>query len=109
MAMQRILSASKKHKSWQLASLAITVKLDAFTKVQEAMDKMLAELKEQQKAEYAKWESCKEQIDQTEDKIKVKSQEKADLESKHKDLSNTLATVDEEISRLKDEVSNMEV
>jgi chromosome segregation ATPase len=48
-AMQRILKMSKKHKNWMLASLAVRVKLDAFTKVKAAMDKMLAELKQQQK------------------------------------------------------------
>ena len=46
-----------------LASLAVRVKLDAFTKVKAAMDKMLAELQEQQKVEYAKWETCKKDID----------------------------------------------
>ncbi len=30
---------------------------------------MLAELASQQKAEYAKWETCKKDIDTTEDKI----------------------------------------
>jgi hypothetical protein len=61
-AMQRILMTSKKTKNWLLASLAVRVKLDAFTKVKAAMDKMLAELKTQQKAEYEKNEKCKNDI-----------------------------------------------
>ena len=32
-AVQRILMVSKKHKSWQLATIAVHIKLDAFTKV----------------------------------------------------------------------------
>jgi myosin heavy subunit len=108
-AMQRIVQVARKHKNWQLASLAVHMKLDAFVKVHEAMDKMLVQLKEQQKAEYAKWESCKADLDQTEDKIKTKTQTKDDLTSKHKDLTNTLATVGTEIDRLQTEVAEMQV
>jgi len=108
-AMQRILQVARKHKNWALATLAVRVKLDAFTKVKEAMDKMLVELKDQQKTEYAKWESCKKEIDETEDKIKVKSQTKDDLDAKHKDLSNTIATIGDEIARLKEEVTQSQI
>jgi len=108
-AMQRIVQVARKNRNWQLASLAVHVKLDAFTKVQEAIDKMLVQLKAQQKQEYAKWESCKADIDETEDKIKEKSQTKADLAATHKDLTNTLAQVASEIERLSKEVSEMEV
>jgi hypothetical protein len=73
-AMQRIVQMARKHRNWALASLAVRVKLDAFTKVKEAIDKMLAELKEQQKAEYAKWESCKKSWtrQKTKSKLEVK-------------------------------------
>jgi len=108
-AMQRIVQVARKHRNWQLASLAVHVKLDAFTKVKEAIDKMLVELKAQQKQEYAKWESCKADIDQTEDKIKVKTQTKQDLDGKHKDLTNTLAQVATAIESLQNEVSEMQV
>jgi len=108
-AMNRIVAVARKHKNWMLASLAVKVKLDAFTKVKVAMDKMKAELQEQQKSEYAKNEQCKTDLDVTEDKIKVRNNEKADLDSKHKDLTNTLETVANDINRLKDEVAEMEV
>jgi len=108
-AMQRIVEVARKHKNWALASLAVRVKLDAFTKVKEAMDKMLVELQEQQKNEYDKHEKCKKEIDETEDKIKVKTQTKADLDAKHKDVTNTIATVADEIARLQNEVSEMQV
>merc|ERR1719352_31382 len=96
-AMQRILMTSKKHKSWMLASLAVRVKLDAFTKVKAAMDKMLTELKSQQKAEYAKWETCKKDIDTTEDKIWDDKVVKRDLAAKHKDLTNTLKVLNKDV------------
>merc|ERR1719160_2344785 len=85
-AMQRILSAAKKNKNWALASLAVRVRLDAFTKVKAAMDKMLAELKAQQKAEYEKGEACKKELDETEDKIKEGMNTKEDLDQKHTGL-----------------------
>jgi len=103
--MQSILLMAKKHKNWQLASLAVRVKLDAFTKVKKAMDTMLAELATQQKNEYAKWESCKKDIDTNEDKIWNAKVEKRDLGAKHKDLVNTLATVNRDIDDLKTEVA----
>jgi len=108
-AMQRILMMAKKNKNWQLASLAVRVKLDAFTKVKKAMDTMLAELKNQQKAEYAKWETCKKDIDETEDKIWNGKVEKRDLGEKHKDIMNTLATGDQDIEDLKAQVAEAEV
>merc|ERR1719446_1266317 len=108
-AMQRILMMSKKHKNWQLASLAVRVKLDAFTKVKKAMDTMLAELKAQQKEEYAKWESCKKDIDTTEDEIWNKKVEKRDLAAKHKDLVNTLKVLNKDIDDIKAEVAEAEV
>merc|ERR1719263_2405056 len=104
-AMKRILTVSKKHKNWLLASLAVHVKLDAFTKVKAAMDKMLAELKSQQKAEYEKNEACKQEIDETEDKIKVSEQTKQDLDDKHKELVNTLDALAKRSSELKAEVA----
>jgi len=108
-AMQRILMTSKKHRSWLLASLAVQVKLDAFTKVKAAMDKMLVELAAQQKAEYAKWETCKKDIDTTEDEIWNGKVEKRDLASKHKDVENTLKMLNKDIDDLKAEVAEAEV
>jgi chromosome segregation ATPase len=108
-AMQRLLMMSKKSKNWMLASLAVRVKLDAFGKVKKAMDTMLAELKTQQKAEYAKWEQCKKDIDTTEDKIWNGKVEKRDLGEKHKDIMNTLAVGDGEIKDLKTQVAEAEV
>jgi len=70
---------------------------------------MLAELKNQQKAEYAKWETCKTDIDQTEDKIWTGKVEKRDLGEKHKDIMNTLATGDQDIEDLKTQVAEAEV
>jgi len=108
-AMQKIMTVAKKHHNWLLMSLAVRVKLDAFSKVNAEIDKLLVELKKQQGEEIAKNEQCKKDIDETEDSIKVGELKKRDLGESHKDLTNTLETLNEDIVTLKNEVANMEV
>jgi hypothetical protein len=108
-AMQRMVKVARKYRNWQLASLAVRVKLDAFTKVKEAMDKLLAELKAEQKAEYDKWVECKKEIDVLEDKIKEKDNVKEDLDAKHKELVNLLETLAKKITELEAEIAELEV
>merc|ERR1719258_86219 len=107
--MQKLMMLGKKSNNMALMSLAVRVKLDAFDKVKKTMDNMLAELKTQQKNEYDQNERCKKDIDETEDTIKVEQRNKKDLEDRNKDLTNTLATLNDEIKTLKQEVSDMEV
>merc|ERR1719454_2228985 len=80
-AMQHIMQVARKHKNWQLASLAVRVKV----------------------------ESCKKELDETEDKIKEATNVQEDLDSKHKDLTNTLARLAKRIDELKNEVKENEV
>merc|ERR1719253_619337 len=108
-AMQRIAEVAKKHKNWSLASLAVRVRLDAFTKIKEMMDKMLVELKKQQAEEYEKAEACKKVIDETEDTIKEKNNLKDDLDEKHKSLKNSLETLATEIAELQKEEEDMKI
>jgi len=108
-AMERIAEVARRHKNWALVALAVRVRLDAFTKVKEAMDKMLAELKKQQKEEYDKVQSCKKDIDMTEDSIKEKNNIKDDLDEKHKELTNTLTTLTTEIAELQAEEAEMQI
>merc|ERR1712146_281272 len=70
-AMKRLAAIAKRHKNWSLAALAVRTRLDAFTKVKAAMDKMTAELEAQQKNDYEKNEQCKKDLDTTEDNIKI--------------------------------------
>jgi len=107
--MKKLLMLGKKSNNVALLALAVRVKLDAFDKVKKTMDNMLAELKTQQKNEYEQNERCKKEIDSTEDTIKVEQRNKKDLGEKNEDLTNTLATLNDEIKTLKQEVSDMEV
>merc|ERR1719506_1404872 len=98
-ALARVLRAAKKNQDWVLLSLAFRARLDKFSKVKEMMDKMVVELKEQQKQEYAKWESCKQELDTTDDKIKEATKEKNDLDSKKMGLENTIEQLNTEIAQ----------
>mmetsp|Transcript_95740 Transcript_95740/g.253037 ORF Transcript_95740/g.253037 Transcript_95740/m.253037 type:complete len:740 (-) Transcript_95740:71-2290(-) len=106
-AMQRLASVGKRNKNWALMALAVRVRLDTFTKVIEAMDKMMAEMQRQQKEEYEKSEFCKKEIDKLEDEIKVGVNTKEDLDEKHQQLVNTLDTLAHDLEALKAEEEEM--
>merc|ERR1711865_1193851 len=107
--MQKLMKLGRKSNNVALMSLAVRIKLDAFDKVKKTMDNMLAELKTQQKNEYDQNERCKKDINETEDTIKVEQRNKQDLEEKNEDLTNTLATLTDEVKTLKQQVSDSEV
>lgn len=108
-AVQRIAKTANKGHSWALLSLAVRMQLDVFTKVKETMDKMLAELAKQQKEEYAKWESCKKNIDETEDSIKEGDNLKEDLGEKHQAVSDEIQTLTSEIAQLQKDIADVEI
>merc|ERR1711920_828919 len=62
LAAAQIMAVAKRHgrnsQGWRLATLAVRVQLDGFEKVKEVLDEMIVELKQQQKHEYDKHESC---------------------------------------------------
>jgi len=108
-AMTRLASTAKKTNSWALASLAINVRMDSFTKVQVMLDKMLTKLKKQQQDEYEKVESCKTELDKTEDSIKEAKIKERDLDEKFREVTNTVDTLKANVEALKTDVKNMEV
>jgi len=85
-AASQLIQVARQHAGtsggWNLALLAVSAQIDGFEKVKEMMDKMIAELKEQQKAEYEKHEACKKDIDTNEDSTMQKEAEAKDNEAK---------------------------
>lgn len=108
-AMKNILRVARKHHNWVLASLAVRVRLDAFTKVKEVMDKMLAELRSQQKAEAEKKDFCNQEIDQLEDSLQDAGHQHEDLQAKKLGLENSVATLKVDIENLQSEVAGLQV
>jgi len=107
-SVEHIAEVARRSGNTALAALAVRMQLDAFTKVKEMMDKMLAELQKQQALEYEKNEKCKQDIDVTEDSIKEGEELKADLEEKHTELTDTISTLETSIEELKADVKAME-
>eukprot|EP00747_Dinoflagellata_sp_TGD_P140417 gnl/TRDRNA2_/TRDRNA2_176011_c0_seq17.p1 gnl/TRDRNA2_/TRDRNA2_176011_c0~~gnl/TRDRNA2_/TRDRNA2_176011_c0_seq17.p1 ORF type:complete len:406 (+),score=144.73 gnl/TRDRNA2_/TRDRNA2_176011_c0_seq17:27-1220(+) len=108
-AMHTVMRTAVKFKDMALAGMAMKVQIDNFKLMDDALDKMIAKLESQKQEEYAKVEMCNKEIDTNEDKLKVKSDEKDDLDEKHTDLKNHIATLTDEISALKKDVEDMEV
>jgi len=94
---------------WQLATLAVGVQLDDFSKVKEMMDRMVVELKKQQQEEVEKHDACNTDIDTNEDKSRVKGSEQEDLETLVQSHEGGIANLDREISELKIELSEAQV
>jgi len=107
-AISRIMGVARKHKNLALLSLAMTTNLDAFTEVKAKMDAMVAELQAQQKAEDEKHDTCKHDIDSTEDSIKEAEWQKKNIEATKLELENTIETLTNDIQSLKDTVAEAE-
>merc|ERR1719265_1043379 len=73
------------------------------------LDKMLGELKKQQQDEYEKMESCKTELDRTEDSIKEAKIKQRDLSEKFREVTNTIDTLKANVEALKTDVKDMEV
>jgi len=108
-AAKMILRSAKKSGNYQLAALAVSVQLDAFTKVKKAMDNMLAELKKQQAAEYEKKEFCNKELDTNEDDISDKTKFSADTQSTITDLAGQIDSLKKQIEVLELDIHNSQV
>jgi len=93
----------------ELATLAVSMQLDTFTRVKELMDKMVADLKNQQSEEVSFKANCGTEFNNNEKTTQTKVEEKADLEAKIEGLSKLIATLQEEIATAKTDIANSEV
>lgn len=100
-------SDNKPHE--QLAALAVSVQLDAFTKVKKAIDDMVADLKAQQQAEVEKKATCNSELDENEKMTYTTEEALKDLQDKIAALEATIAKLTEEIAAAKKEIADMEV
>jgi len=92
--------AAAKSGDAQLAKVALKTKLLDFSEIKKAIDDMMAELKEVQKADDEKYEFCTSEIKANEKETAAKTDLKADLEQKIDDLSSTITTLTDEIAAL---------
>merc|ERR1719392_625635 len=93
----------------RLATLAVRVRLDAFTRVKKAIDDMVAQLLKEKEDEIKHKDFCVEEFNTNELQTQKKEQEKADLIAKIEDLEHTIKQLTEAIDKLKAEIAEMQV
>merc|ERR1719453_2287328 len=93
-------SLAKKIESPRLAAFALRVRLDAFTKVKEAIDDMIAQLMKQTEDEIKQKDFCVDEFNQNQLQTEKKIREKTDLEALIDDLKMTIAKLTKEIAEL---------
>lgn len=93
----------------KLSTLAMSVQLDAFTKVKEAMDQMVAELKAEQAEEVKLKEYCTTEFNANEQMTYTKTEEKEDLERKIEQLTTLKERLTKEINEANATIINTEI
>jgi chromosome segregation ATPase len=104
----QILSASGSPRT-QLSTLAVTASLDSFTKIKQAMDKMVADLKEEQASEVKLKAHCDKEFDATDKEKFRKNEEAEDLQNTIEKLAKLITKLTEEIEAAKAQVADTEV
>merc|ERR1719321_1329337 len=111
---KRQLEASKllakianKNNNPRLMTLAMSVKLDAFTKVKKAIDDMIAQLLKEKQDEIKLKDFCVEGFYQNEMATEKKEREKEDLKKLSGDLEMTIDELTKAIETLKAEVAEL--
>merc|ERR1719182_158428 len=102
-------NVAHKNQSPRLATLAVRVRLDAFTRVKKAIDDMVAQLLKEKEDEIKHKDFCVEEFNTNELQTEKKEREKADLIAKIEDLEMTIKQLTEAIDKLKAEIAEMQV
>jgi len=104
-AAKYVLAAAKKLNKPQLSQLAVKLRLDAFTKVKESIDEMIAALKKTQSDEVAKKDFCHQEFHENDMKTTEKNDLKEDLKTTLADLETSKGTLADEIAALKSQIA----
>merc|ERR1711862_988922 len=102
-------SVAKKLQNPRLATLAVRVRLDAFTRVKKAIDDMVAQLLKEKEDEIKHKDFCVEEFNTNELQTEKKERAKADLTAKIEDLEMTIKQLTDAIDALKAEIAEMQV
>jgi len=89
----------------QFSTLATAVQLDAFAKVKQLMENMIADLKDQQAEEVKFKDHCNEELGSAEKTLYEKGERRKDLEANIDDLANVMRKLQDEIDGAKAQIS----
>merc|ERR1719324_707642 len=104
-----LVAVAQKIRSPKLAAFALRVRLDAFTKVKEAIDDMIAQLLKQQEDEIKHKDFCVDDFNTNQLQTEKKEREKTDLEALIDDLKMTIAKLTKEIAGLEAEIAETQM
>lgn len=96
-------------KDPMLSVLATGVELDAFAKVKQAIDKMIATLNTQQADEVKKNDFCKDELQKNEMATAEGQDRKEGLEAKANQLASTIQSLTEDIATAKKSIASLQV
>merc|ERR1712159_94768 len=106
----KVLTAvARKTENPRLATLAVRVRLDAFTRVKKAIDDMVAQLLKEKEDEIKHKDFCVEEFNTNQLQTEKKEHEKEDLLALIEDLELQIKTLTSEIETLKSEIAEMNV
>merc|ERR1711957_324129 len=106
----KLLSAvAQKMQNPRLATLAVRVRLDAFTRVKKAIDDMVAQLLKEKEDEIKHKDFCVDEFNTNELQTEKKERAKEDLTAKIEDLDSTINQLTKTIDTLKSEMAEMQV
>jgi chromosome segregation ATPase len=107
-ASKLLAAVARKTHNPKLMTLALRIRLDAFTKVKKAIDDMVAELIKQQADEVKLKDYCIEALNVNQRNTEDKEREKKTLEETIDDLKMTIQSLTESIDTLKAEIKEMQ-
>jgi hypothetical protein len=108
-ASKLLADVAQKVHSPRLATLAVRVRLDAFTRVKKAIDDMIAQLLVEKADEIKHKDFCVDEFNKNQLETEKKEREKKDLIAKIEDLEMTIDQLTKAIETLKAEIAEMQV
>jgi len=108
-ASKLLAAVAQKVQNPRLATLAVRVRLDAFTRVKKAIDDMVAQLTKEKQDEIKHKDFCVDEFNTNELQTEKKERAKSDLTAKIEDLESTIKALTDAIDTLKSEVAEMQV
>jgi chromosome segregation ATPase len=109
MAAAILSKASLTLKAPQLSAMAVSVRLDAFVKVKQAINDMISALTKEQADEVKHKDFCTDSLNTNESKIANEKRNKSDLEAKKEQLEAKIKSLSAAIEGLTSEIAEMNV
>merc|ERR1712061_217331 len=102
-------AVADKHNNPRLATLAYSVRLDAFTRVKKAIDDMIAQLLKEKEDEIKHKDFCVDEFNTNQLQTEKKEREKKDLIALIADLEAQIDALTKAIDTLKSEIAEMQL